>query len=96
MVSLAWINTMMKCSKNMTHKIIKLYITYVDTESRSGGEYFYKDLEIITINPFNGVFQCGGLHEVSVDKDGNVEDSYSHYYLCKEGEQEVKKEDKLS
>ena len=56
------------------------------------GKHFQKDLDemsIVTI--FDGVYLGGWLHEVSVDKDGNVEDSYSCNYLCKEGEHEVEK-----
>ena len=40
-----------------------------------------------------GIYQGGGLHEVSMDKDGNVEKSDSSNNLCKEGEQEVEKKD---
>ena len=51
--------------------------------------------KILSITIIDGVYHGGWLHEVSVDKDGNVEDSYCHYYLCKDGEKEVEKEDKL-
>ena len=58
------------------------------------GEHFQKYLaKIFFMTSCEGIYQGGGLHEVSVDKDGSVEKSYSRYYLCKEREQKVKKKD---
>ena len=58
------------------------------------GEHFQKYLGKIKImTSCEGIYQGGGLHEVSMDKDGNVEKSDSRNNLCKEGEQEVEKKD---